>query len=359
MNPHSQEQSHPSDADWMLWLYEEADADLAESCRRHLAVCSECHAKVSAWTRSMDALTHWNRNISPSVQPSAMVAKMMTQPELPTSPAASPGGTSSSFLRYLIAASIVVLAFTAGRGFGSKPDLTQLRADIKAELRGELLQEMSMSLRSELSQLKNKDPDLVPLIQTESGRIVSATLANWAQQNSQNEQQLETLLTGILQNQVTLRQDLETLAIQAEAQILRTRRELLRLAMENESDSSPGRPILNENPNAPEQELQLNQPISLNSELLIPLRKQRPMPKLLKFSRPLIATLLLLPSAADAQDAATATTQPPAERRYGVPQQHDYVIAPGFAENNSLLNMPSSPTVYRYLVKIDCKADHD
>lgn len=72
------------------------------------------------------------------------------------------------------------------------------------------------------------------------------------------------------------------------------------------------------------------------------------MPKLLKFSRPLIATLLLLPSAADAQDAATATTQPPAERRYSVPQQHDYLIAPAVAENNSLLSVASSPTVYRY-----------
>ncbi len=128
-------------------------------------------------------------------------------------------------------------AFLAGRNLGAKNevDVAALASEVKAQLR----EELSASLRSELSSIVRAEvvkarpdrKDLLPLIESESDRIVTATMAKWEQNDSNERQKLQQVLSSILGNQVALRTDLENLAIEAEAQIIRTRRELVRLSM--------------------------------------------------------------------------------------------------------------------------------
>ena len=92
--------------------------------------------------------------------------------------------------------------------------------------------ELQHFVRQEIQGTSSSEDRLVPLIQDESGRIVAAELAGWARQDSVRTEQLQQVLGEVLRNQLALREDLETLAMEAEAQILQTRRELVRVSMD-------------------------------------------------------------------------------------------------------------------------------
>ncbi|MBL8819929.1 MAG: hypothetical protein JNL58_28145 [Planctomyces sp.] len=226
---------HPDDAEWMLWLYNESDVEQSAFLNSHYAECDHCRCRVDRWKTTLAKLS------SPAELPLDS-----TDVTIPTWMETSAGHSSKSIAvvprrsvsstQLAIAALVVVLAFFTGRSFSTQPDLEQLRTELKSELQSQLKQELNLSIQSEIRQLRTGETDLVPLIQSESGRVVSATLSNWVQKNSEHEKQLESVLTGILDNQVNLRRDLETLAIEAEAQILKTRRELLRLSAAGNSD---------------------------------------------------------------------------------------------------------------------------
>jgi hypothetical protein len=220
---------HPDDADWMLWLYDESDVEQSALLTNHYAECELCRSRVDRWRTTLAKLPNPGEQSFDSTDVAVPAWKQTVAGHGSESIAVAPRRSVSS-TQLAIAALVVVLAFFTGRSFSIQPDLEQLRTELKSELQSQLRQELDRSIQSEIQQLRTGETDLVPLIQSESGRVVSATLSNWVQKNSEHEQQLESVLTGILDNQVSLRRDLETLAIEAEAQILKTRRELLRLS---------------------------------------------------------------------------------------------------------------------------------
>jgi hypothetical protein len=216
---------HPDDSEWMPFLYGECEPARQSLLEAHRCECEVCSQKVTAWQSTMTSLDSWQ----------------VDQPR-PVMPAASGHSQSIRTDRsWLLIAAACLLAFSgaflAGRSFASKNevDVAALTSEVKAQLRMEL----SASLRSELSSIVQTEigkvrPDrieLLPLIESESDRIVTATLAKWEQNDSTERQKLQQVLSSILGNQVALRTDLENLAIEAEAQIIRTRRELVRLSM--------------------------------------------------------------------------------------------------------------------------------
>jgi len=50
---------HPSDEEWMDYLYEELTEQRAQDLKAHLAVCSDCSRKVGAWQETRGALNQW------------------------------------------------------------------------------------------------------------------------------------------------------------------------------------------------------------------------------------------------------------------------------------------------------------
>lgn len=221
--------THPDESRWMHFLYDECDPDDVRELQRHLADCAECAARVTQWKKTLVALDGWHsENLS-----------------VPQPTASRTGRARRSALATMLSLAVVVLAFAAGRSAGTRPGVDAAR--LKSELSAQLRQELVSSLRAELTdvvtaEVRRNKPDrteLLPLIETESDRVVSTTLAKWARSNSGEAQKLQQVLAGILANQVALRTDLENLAIEAEAQILRTRRELLRYSAAPDSLKLP------------------------------------------------------------------------------------------------------------------------
>ena len=219
---------HPDDSEWMPFLYSECEPAQQSLLEAHLLECEVCSQKVQAWQSTMSSLDSWKVDEPRPVMPAASAQ---------SAPSQSIGTDRSWLLIAAICLLAVSGAFLAGRNLGAKNvvDVAALASEVKAQLR----EELSASLRSELSSIVRAEvvkarpdrKDLLPLIESESDRIVTATMAKWEQNDSNERQKLQQVLSSILGNQVALRTDLENLAIEAEAQIIRTRRELVRLSV--------------------------------------------------------------------------------------------------------------------------------
>jgi hypothetical protein len=110
------------------------------------------------------------------------------------------------------------------------PDIADLKESLSAEVRASLVADVRKEMQTQFQTLTADRAQLAPLIESESERIISARLAS-LQPSTDPEEKLKErqMISDILANQITLRNDLEKLAVEAEAQIIRTRRELLRL----------------------------------------------------------------------------------------------------------------------------------
>lgn len=216
---------HPEESAWMMFLYRECGVDESATLRSHLQRCSLCRQKVDAWQATMIRLDSWA--IEAAGIPKNMDAAVTVR------------GIDRRHSVLVVAASLaaVLLAFLVGRTLttAGSVDVAALKAELGAELQEQVARrvraELEPTIRAQFAALKPDRQTLIPLIETESTRIAAATLADWARQDSADRQRLQHLLAGVLDNQVALRTDLENLAIEAEAQIVRTRRELVRLAM--------------------------------------------------------------------------------------------------------------------------------
>lgn len=240
---------HPTSSDWMQFVYNDVSIEQKSELEAHLDQCSSCRSDVDRWRAAMSQLDQWSLATAQADPMSARHATMHIN-SLPSSGRLVFRPQRATL--FAASTACVLLAFLAGRSLTSAGvvDTVALRADLKRELVREIRADLAVSLRGEIepllkAQLASLKPDassLLPLIETESSRIAAATVASWAQQDSAARAGMQQMLAGVLENQLSLRSDLETLAMQAEAQILRTRRELLRLAATTAQDD--GAPLI-------------------------------------------------------------------------------------------------------------------
>lgn len=206
---------HPDSEHWMQWLYGETSDEVSRRLADHLRDCSPCRQQVTEWRRGMAALDEW---------PAAEWSSPPSEPDRPRRAA-------SVWPRRLMAVAVVCLAAVGGAFLSAMIVVQQMDPErIRRESVDALRAELKRYVAQELAAAGTDTQQLLPLIQDESGRVAAATLAGWARQDSAERERLRTVLQGVLENQLTLREDLETLALEAEAQILRTRREMLRLS---------------------------------------------------------------------------------------------------------------------------------
>ncbi len=198
---------HPDEQDWMQFLYEEHDEPRQTELTQHLATCSTCRRRVAEWQETMSLLDEWRVQPRPSPKSASEPRATRTW---------SWQGAVAMCLAFVVGL-LVTKLFT--------PSTEQLRADVLQELRRQLKTDVG-----ELVAANGRAPlsreQLVPVIEVESGRLISTNLRAWEEKNSANEQRLRGLLAELIQNQTGLRKDLESLALEAEAQILRTQNQL-------------------------------------------------------------------------------------------------------------------------------------
>jgi hypothetical protein len=106
---------HPSEQEWMGWLYGEVSRAEKASLAAHLKECGGCRAEVNRWERAQSALD-LDKTVTPRVRA-----------EIP-----------APWLKWGIAAGLaLMIGFSAGRRAGAS-DVQAMRASLKVELSAEL-----------------------------------------------------------------------------------------------------------------------------------------------------------------------------------------------------------------------------
>lgn len=219
--------THPSPSDWVQLLYDECDDPTRAALQEHLKDCSECRTLVRRWAHTASLLDEWK-------------LPEKTQLVAGSNPPAERESQGERIIRFpyvrtaVIAAVCSVVASFCTTWF--HPDAAVIAADVRRAL----LPDVQGMLQSELVALQSDSRALLPLIHDESGKVAAATMAGWIQEDQERRAHLQRALRDLLENQLLLRQDLETLAVEAQARILQTRRELLRLNSDLRQEAAAG-----------------------------------------------------------------------------------------------------------------------
>lgn len=190
---------HPSSADWMTLLYDEATVVQRAELEAHLAQCPVCASRVGAWRKTQGALDEWQ------------VA----------APARGPAATPRRWP--WAAAAMLMLGVTFGLGRWSTatgPDSDRLREDLRAEFQQQL-DATCAALRSEWE----RQADAFALaVQRETLTETQRLLTDYAQSSDERRLiDLQTLYAAMKQlearrqqDQSFLRRELETVAVLTE-----------------------------------------------------------------------------------------------------------------------------------------------
>ncbi|HEY1173741.1 MAG TPA: zf-HC2 domain-containing protein [Verrucomicrobiae bacterium] len=136
---------HPTQEEWMDYLYNEAPANERAKLSAHLAACPECRTQVQGWQKTMTSLDTW--------QPAVKEA-----PAFRWMPA----------IRWATAAMIMLsFGFTLSRMTTPKVDVAAVEAQVRAQLTAEVKQQMQQSMAEfTAAQAKQRVEDQQQVVQT-------------------------------------------------------------------------------------------------------------------------------------------------------------------------------------------------
>ncbi len=200
--------NHPPREDWVPYLFGEAKTETRRELRQHLQSCPDCRAEMDRWKRTLGQLDAW---------------------KLP-----HPAGIRERFapvFRWAIATAVLMLGigFTVGRFTSPTADPAQLRAAIEPQLRHELRTELARILEQQVASTAGATL-------AASGEQTKQWLADYARALNAR---LEAERTERIADCLSLKQDVDTLAINADATLRRTQQGLAVLAQYQQPSSSP------------------------------------------------------------------------------------------------------------------------
>ncbi len=186
--------NHPKPEEWVPYVYGEASSAARRELAAHLDACPQCREEIETWKRNLHRLDAWKL---PKVRrPSELLVP---------------------FFKWAAAAAIVLVAgISIGRATAPKVDLEKLRRAIAPEVQHNLSQEMAR------------------LVHEEVARTASLTATSSQRYTDQVAQQLYVRL-------VLLKQDVDTVAVNADAGLRRTAQQLVQLA-DYEEPKNPAEP---------------------------------------------------------------------------------------------------------------------
>jgi Putative zinc-finger len=185
---------HPEREDWVPFIFGEADAGRRQQLESHLDDCAECRDEIQSWQRSLGRLDSW---------------------KLPA--AEKRRATSAPLVKWAAAAAVVLsIGFAIGRGTAAHVDAEKVRAAVEKDLRGQLAQiardEAAKSASLAITALSQKAESR----RAADNRVIFAVL-----------ERLETQHTT---DCLTLKKELDTLAINADAGLRKTEEQLVQFA---------------------------------------------------------------------------------------------------------------------------------
>jgi anti-sigma factor RsiW len=221
---------HPSQEEWMSFLYGESNQEARAQYPAHLRDCAKCQATVAAWRDAMKGLDTFKlRSLSERAVPTAF---------------------TPAFMKWGMAAMFILgLGFALGAGQlhrSSRIDAQQLRRDVAAEVREQVRQEIKTDLRAAVA---SSDADATnefrrelraafdewgsrqnATAQAQTQRLVAALTQLIASGRAEDRQTMLSLLRSLEQQNLAafalLKKNLETVAVVADNRFLQTETQL-------------------------------------------------------------------------------------------------------------------------------------
>ncbi len=212
---------HPNREQWVPYVFGEASPDAAQSLGKHLAECAECRAQVDAWRRTLKRLDAWQ---VPSRRRGVSVA--------------------APVLKWAIAAAIVLgVGFGLGRVVPASDAKTaaRLEASLRTSLASQIQEQVRNGLATELQRhiidVRQDSSNAVARLElrlAEARKVDVAQFAALLEEQQDVDQAVTEAVLAKLQDDhekdyLTLRKDLETVALVADARLTDTQLKLSQL----------------------------------------------------------------------------------------------------------------------------------
>jgi len=230
--------NHPSQEEWIAYVYGELPPAKEETLEVHLGACPECQAQVELWRVTMAGLTAWPA-------PARGRGSRLRQPHL----------------KWALAALLVLgLGVSWGRLSAPKaPDTGRLNAEVLSNLRAELRKDLAAQvqaaieadrselvddLRQELGQdLDQRWASTLAAANAETRRLLGEVAQSWAAAREQDLQATLALYDRAEQQRKAdlawLRRDLETVAVLTDARLQSAQQEIGQLASYSLASAEP------------------------------------------------------------------------------------------------------------------------
>lgn len=207
--------NHPTNEDWMSYLYDEVDATERARLAGHLRGCAHCQERVHEWQTAKRNLDGWQLESRRVVREAAV--PLLARP----------------WLKWAAAAVLLAgVGFSAGRfSMAGSVDPQKLRAEIEPGLRQQLRAELVQTMQEELKKsatatLAASREQSQRLLADYAGKIESAR----AEDNSAISAALDRLDSQQAEDYVSLKKQLDTVAVLTDAGLQRTENQMVELA---------------------------------------------------------------------------------------------------------------------------------
>jgi hypothetical protein len=218
---------HPHRDEWVPFLFGESSPEATQSLNQHLAACGECRARVEAWGRTLKRLDGWQL-------PSRHRGGAFFQPALKWGAAAA-----------------IILGIGVGFGRFAFPStdaqaMARLEASVKHSVAADIQEQVRNGVAAELERaLAARQLASMTALTDLEARIDATRKTDAAQLGAEFESVLETqqeedrtvtraLLSKLQEDHdrdfLSLRKDIETVALVADEQLQDTHSKLLQLA---------------------------------------------------------------------------------------------------------------------------------
>lgn len=198
--------NHPEREKWVPFLYGEVTPEVRRQLTAHLEACAECREEVASWKHNLRRLDAW---------------------KLPQT--RKPAERFVPVLKWAAATLLVVaLGFGIGRlsAAGSMPasDWAQLKLQLKRELKLELAQ----AVQDEVSRAT---PALLATARSEAGKQLVSYATSLETQREADNQVIRTVLDRLALQNLSLKKELDTVAVNTDAGLQQTEQQLAQFAV--------------------------------------------------------------------------------------------------------------------------------
>lgn len=206
--------NHPERENWVPFLYGEVAPEVRRQLTAHLEACAECREELASWKRNLERLDAWK--LPRSRKPLERFAPM---------------------LKWAAATMLVVaFGFGIGRLSAASSNAANYRAQLKLQLKQELRLELAQLVQDGVSRAT---PATLATARSEANKLLAAYATDLATQRETDNQVLQTALDRLELQNLSLKKELDTVAVNTDAGLQQTEQQLAQFAVYKKPAKTP------------------------------------------------------------------------------------------------------------------------